>query len=458
MLRWCLGTSGLSSFVYRLSKTLPEFPAVNQFRFHGFCLAYILPKDFNNTESYRVRSGWAEKKMVPTKKDTNSSQTTHPTPNCDTGAPEFRGAPTENGLFPPIERLPRPATGSQVEPSEPSYSDREHGVLGTYLKQIGNIPRLTPEEEIDAFVRIEKFQKRIEEYCGELSVYLPHIDPENPPLANELKQQVGDARLSSTDRSYNLDLARHIQILEDEIHAIKNRLVEANLRLVVCIAKKYRERGLDLLDLIQEANIGLINAVDRFDWRRNVKFGAYASWWIQQAIGSGIANHGRTIRIPVHLLETCRKVERSRSGLQQQQDKEPSLAQLSEATGLPIEKLTRLPQLTAQLISLEACIDGESSRTIEDTLSCEPISNPLSELVRNELIEEVQKAIAELPSREKQITKLRYGLEDGCEYSLREIGGMLGLSRERIRQLEARALACLSRPTGSTNLREFLGA
>ena len=396
--------------------------------------------------------------MVPTKKDTNSSQTTHQTPTCETWTPEFRGVPTENGIFSPIERLPRPATASEVEPSDPSYSDRDNGVLGTYLQQIGNIPRLAPEEEINAFIRIEKLQKRIEEYHCELALYLPHIDPESPPLSDSLKRQISDSRLSSIDQSYLLDLARHIQFIEDEIHATKNRLVEANLRLVVCIAKKYRERGLDLLDLIQEANIGLINAVDRFDWRRNVKFSAYASWWIQQAIGSGIANHGRTIRIPVHLLETCRKVERSRSSLQQQQDKEPSLAQLSEATGLPIEKLTRLPQLTAQVISLEVCIDGESTSTIEDTLSCEPISNPLSELVRNELIEEVQKALAELPSREKQIAKLRYGLEDGREYSLREIGGMLGLSRERIRQLEARALDSLSRPTGSTNLRELLNA
>ena len=209
-------------------------------------------------------------------------------------------------------------------------------------------------------------------------------------------------------------------------------------------------------DLIQEANIGLIHAVNRFDWRRNVKFSAYASWWIQQTIGCGIANHGRTIRIPAHLLETCRKVERSRSNLQQQQIDEPSLVQLGEATGLPIEKITLLTQLTARVISLETCIDGDSCATIEDTLSCEQGQNPLSEIVRKELIEEVRKALTELPSREKQIAELRYGLEDGCEHSLQEIGGILGLSRERIRQLEARALNCLSHPTRSKKLREFL--
>ena len=396
--------------------------------------------------------------MVPTKKDTNSSRTTHQTSTCSSSAPEFRGVPTENGIFSPIEGLPRPENALEVEPSEPSYPDRENGVLSTYLKQIGNIPRLTPEEEISAFIRIDKSQKRIDEYYCELAVHLPHIDSENPPLLGALKQLINDAPLSSLDQSYLLDLAQHIQFIEDEIHTTKNRLVEANLRLVVCIAKKYRERGLELLDLIQEANIGLINAVNRFDWRRNVKFSAYASWWIQQAIGGGIANHGRTIRIPAHLLKTCRKVERSRSNLQQQQAKEPSLAQLSEATGLPIEKLTLLPQLTAQVISLEACIDGESSTTVEDTLPCECTSNPPSEIVRKELIEEVRNALDELPSREKQIAKLRYGLNDGCEYSLQEIGGILGLSRERIRQLEARALSCLSHPTRSTKLRELLDA
>lgn len=396
--------------------------------------------------------------MAPTKEGTNSRQTTHKAPTSDSWAPEIRGVPTENGIFPPIERLPRPAKALEIESSEPSYPDRENGVLGNYLKQIGNIPRLTPEEEIGSFIRIEKSQKRIEEYYCELAVHLPHINLENPPLSDTLKQQISDARLSSLDQSYLLDIARHIQFIEDEIHTTKNRLVEANLRLVVCIAKKYRERGLELLDLIQEANIGLIQAVDRFDWRRNVKFSAYASWWIQQAIGCGIANHGRTIRIPTHLLETCRKVERARSNLQQQQAKEPGLAQVSEATGLPIKKLARLPQLTAQVISLETCIDGESSSTVEDTLSCERIPNPLSEIVRIELIEEVRKALAELPSREKKIAKLRYGLEDGCEHSLQEIGGILGLSRERIRQLEARALDFLSHPTRSTNLREFLDA
>ena len=396
--------------------------------------------------------------MVPTKKGTNSRQTTHKAPTNDSWAHEIRGVPTENGNFSPIERLPRPAKALEVKSSEQSYSDKENGVLGNYLKQIGNIPRLTLEEEISAFIRIEKSQKRIEEYYCELAVHLPHIDSENPPPSDTLNQQISDARLSSLDQSYLLDIARHIRFIEDEIHTTKNRLVEANLRLVVCIAKKYRERGLELLDLIQEANIGLIQAVNRFDWRRNVKFSAYASWWIQQAIGCGIANHGRTIRIPAHLLETCRKVERSRSDLQQQQAKEPSLAQLSEATGLPIKKLARLPQLTAHVISLEACIDGESSSTVEDTLSCERTPNPLSEIVRKELIDEVRKALAELPSREKQIAKLRYGLEDGREYSLQEIGGILELSRERIRQLEARALDCLSHPTRSTNLREFLDA
>lgn len=238
--------------------------------------------------------------MAPTKKGTNSRQTTHKAPTSDSWEPVIRGVPTETGLLSPVERSSNPAGALEIEPTESSCPDRENGVIGTYLNQIGKISRLTPEEETSAFIRIEKSQKRIEEYFCELAVYLPHIDLENPPLSVTLKRQINESRLSSLDQSYLSDLARHIRILEDEIHTFKNRIVEANLRLVVCIAKKYRERGLELLDLIQEANIGLINAVNRFDWRRNVKFSAYASWWIQQAIGCGIANHGRTIRIPGH--------------------------------------------------------------------------------------------------------------------------------------------------------------
>lgn len=396
--------------------------------------------------------------MVPTKNGINHSQITHQTPTDDSWTPEFRGVPTETGIYPPVERLPSPAKALEVEPSEPSYPDSEDGVLGAYLSQIGAIPRLTPEEEISVFIKIEKCQKRIEEGYDELVIHLPHIDPKSPPPLDLIHRQISDAPFSSVDRSYLFNLARRIQFMEDDIHAAKNRIVEANLRLAVCIAKKYRERGLELLDLIQEANIGLIHAVNRFDWRRNVKFSAYASWWIQQAIGGGIANHGRTIRIPAHLLETCRKVERSKSNLKQQQVEEPSLAQLSEATGLPTEKIIQSVRLTAQVISLEACIDGESCVTIEDTLSCEHAPDPLSEIVRKELIKEVRKALADLPSREKQIAELRYGLEDGREYNLREIGDILGLSRERVRQLEARALNYLSHSPRSAKLREFLDA
>ncbi len=396
--------------------------------------------------------------MVPTKNGIDHSQKTHQAPIEDSWTPEFRGVPTDTGICPPIERLPRSAKALEVEPSGSANSDREDGVLGAYLNQIGNIPRLTHEQEISVFIRIEKSRKRIEECYNELAIHLPHIDLNNPPPLNLLRRQIRDASLSSVDRSYLYDLAGHIQSLEDDIRNAKNRIVEANLRLAVCVAKKYQERGLELLDLIQEANVGLIHAVDRFDWRRNVKFGAYASWWIQQAIGCGIANHGRTIRIPSHLLEACRKVERSKSNLQQFQVEEPSLARLSEATGLPIEKISRLAQLTSQVISLEACIDDESYVTIEDTLSCEQAPDPLSEIVHKELIKEVRKALADLPSREKQIAELRYGLKDGCEYNLREIGNILGLSRERVRQLEARALNYLSQSNRSAKLREFLDA
>ena len=394
--------------------------------------------------------------MVPARNEVSSSQTSHQWLVGDRSISEFRGVPAETGLPTQIEQPPNPTTTIDIEPFEPSYSDREDGVLSTYLHQIGNIPRLTPDEEFSLFIKIEEYRKRIEEYYHELATCLPNIDPQEPPSLDALKGQINDAPLTTLSRTYLLDLARHIQVIEEGIHNAKNRIVEANLRLAVCIAKKYRERGLDLLDLIQEASIGLINAIDRFDWRRNVKFSAYASWWIQQTIGCGIANHGRTIRLPAHLLDTCRKVERAKADFQQQGIDEPSPAQLAEATGLSIEKIVQSVQVTPCAISLDACIGVESCDTVGDLLPCEQTPNPLTEVIHQELTEEVREALNELPVREKQIADFRYGLEDGNERSLQEIGTILDLSRERIRQLETRALDRLRHPARSEKLREFL--
>jgi RNA polymerase sigma factor (sigma-70 family) len=350
-----------------------------------------------------------------------------------------------------------------AETFEPS-SDSDHrapkseDALSTYFYQISGIPRLTQEEEFGIFIKIEKYRKRIGECYQELMTYPLDIDPETPPSAHALKKKVVADAFTPSTRRYLLELVRHIQLLQVEIHTAKNRVVEANLRLAVCIAKKYQARGLDLSDLIQEANIGLINATDHFDWRRGVKFSANGSWWIQQAIGCGIANRGRTIRLPAYLLDDIRKVNRAKERFHEKGNHAPSLEEIAEATEFSIEKIIELDQFASDATSLEDCISTETGCEVGDFVACEQAVNPLTGLVEQSLIEEVKAAVAELPSREKQIVFLRYGLHDGEGYSLQEIGAILNLSRERVRQLEVRALHRLRHPARSERLREFLVA
>jgi RNA polymerase primary sigma factor len=371
---------------------------------------------------------------------------------------EFRAVPAEMDMSEPLELSPLSATNADTEPFEPAYTEQENGVLNTYLHQIGRFGRLPQEDELNLFIRIEKQKKQIKARYQELATHLPGFKLENLPCLDTLRRQIIEFTHAEThsNQTYLLSLVSQIQRIEERIHAAKHRIVEANLKLSVCIAKKYQQRGLDLLDLIQEANIGLINAIEHFDWQRGVKFSAYASWWIQQAIGCGIANQGRTIRLPAYLIDAIRKVNRAKEKFHQQGNDAPNPEQLAEATEFPIEKIRLLEQITSDAVSFGACISEETGGTIEEMLSCEQTHTPLEELLQQNLIDEVNAALAELPPREQQIVSLRYGLADGEERSLQEVGSRLNLSRERIRQLEARALDRLRHPGRSQMLREFL--
>ena len=384
-------------------------------------------------------------------------------------SPQFESVPADMGIqpkaFAQVSRMGTaqfpPAMEDAVETLEPSL-DSDHqeslggSILGTYLYQMGSIPRLTQDEELDVFVKIEKYRKRINECYQELMTYPLEMDTEDLPSPLSLKNQIVAESFVPPTQKYLLELVGHIQHLQAAIRTAKNRVVEANLRLAVCIAKKYQQRGLELPDLIQEANIGLINAVNHFDWRRGVKFSAYASWWIQQAIGGGIANHGRTIRVPVYLLNDIRKLNRAKARFHQNTNLEPNLKEISEATGFSVDKIMELNQISADATSLEDCISMETGGEVEEIIPCEQAMNPLTDMITKSLIEEVKMAIAELPPREKQIVFLRYGLENSEEHSLQEIGVILNLSRERVRQLETRALNRLRHPSRSNKLSEFL--
>ena len=379
------------------------------------------------------------------------------TPIEDSTIPKLRFVPTDAQIHESPEEYPIDAADDSTKALETSYSDREDGLLRTYLHQIGKISRLTQEEETNLFIKIEKRQVQIDELYQELATYLPDISLDNPPSTAILNRRIIAESVPRPTEKYLLDLVRHIKLCNTEIHTAKNRIVEANLRLAVCIAKKYRERGLDLLDLVQEASLGLLQAVDHFDWQRGVKFGAYASWWMQQAVGYSIANHGRTIRLPAYILNEIRKVNRVEADLHQQANREPSREELAEASELTVDRLLLLDQITANTVSLESYTrSGQGG--IEDFVACEKTPNPLTEITRQDLTDEVKTALTTLPPREQRIVSLRYGLEDGEEHSLQEIGTLLNLSRERIRQLEVRALNRLRHPARCERFRDFVGA
>ena len=378
------------------------------------------------------------------------------TPIEDSTIPKLRFVPTDAQIHESPEEYPIDAADDSTKALETSYSDREDGLLRTYLHQIGKISRLTQEEETNLFIKIEKRQVQIDELYQELATYLPDISLDNPSSTAILNRRIIAESVPRPTEKYLLDLVRHIKLCNTEIHTAKNRIVEANLRLAVCIAKKYRERGLDLLDLVQEASLGLLQAVDHFDWQRGVKFGAYASWWMQQAVGYSIANHGRTIRLPAYILNEIRKVNRVEANLHQQANREPSREELAEASELTVDRLLLLDQITANTVSLESYTrSGQGG--IEDFVACEKTPNPLTEITRQDLTDEVKTALTTLPPREQRIVSLRYGLEDGEEHSLQEIGTLLNLSRERIRQLEVRALNRLRHPARCERFRDFVG-
>ena len=372
----------------------------------------------------------------------------------DLTIPKLRFVPTDAQIQESPEEFPIDAANDNAKTFETRYSDQEDGLLSTYLHQIGKIPRLTQEEETNLFIKIEKRRLQVDELYQELVTYLSDLSLDNPPSTAILNRRIIAESFPRSTEEYLLDLVQHIKLYNAEVDTAKNRIVEANLRLAVCIAKKYRERGLDLLDLVQEASIGLLQAVDHFDWQRGVKFGAYAPWWMQQAIGCGIANHGRTIRLPAYILGEIRKVNRVEASLHQQTNREPSRKEVAEASGLTVGRLLLLDQLTTNTVSLEG-YTSSSQGGIEDFVACEKTPNPLAELTRQNLVDEVKTALTELPPRERQIVSLRYGLENGKEHSLQEIGSLLNLSRERIRQLEVRALNRLRHPARCERFRDF---
>jgi RNA polymerase primary sigma factor len=324
------------------------------------------------------------------------------------------------------------STSTQVKPASAIELSRRmddsisrDDTVGMYLKEMSRVPLLTVDEELDIAIRIEKGRKAREE------------------------------KIKLTGRQ-NAVRRRKLDIIIEDGQLAREHLIKANTRLVVSIAKRYMGRGVAFLDLIQEGNLGLMKAVKKYDYTRGFRFSTYATWWIRQTISRAISDQGRTIRVPVHMIDRIRQLYKTNHDLEQKLGRQPTIEELAERVDLPVQRVQWIMKVSWLPLSLESPVgdeeDSELGYFIEDEVSPTPLQSAYQSMLKDKM----EEVLSTLSPREARVLRLRFGLDDGTSYTLEEVGRKFGLTRERIRQIEGRALRQLRHPKSARQLKDYL--